>query len=270
MPWSLILKIIDQAVQFGASAFCPFLMQEPLLEPRLISILRNIKMQNHKIQTTVYSNMSLMTEEKSLEILDAGVMDNLEVSFYAPTQKIYERLQPPLKYGVVGGNIQRFMRLKREGGYASPKVVLHYIAMPGLYEHARQFMEQWGQVVDAVGFVHYDNWHGDQPDLERDAYWPVNPERPRLWHNMQILSSGEVVPCCIDYEALEPMGNISKNTLKAIWNNTRFQELRRKHVERRFSDIPLCRSCTVWRYQHPETWNTFWRRTKIPVEMHVV
>jgi radical SAM protein with 4Fe4S-binding SPASM domain len=269
MPWSMILKIIDESIANGAGAFCPFLMQEPLLEPRLIPILRNIKMQNSRIVTTVYSNMSLMTEKKAYEILKAGVIDNLEVSFYAPNAETYEELQPPLKYETTFNNIVRFMRLKREGGYITPKVNLHYIAMPGLYEHAKRYIDEWKDIVDGVGFVHYDNWHGDQPDLENDAYWPVNPEKerfpcPRLWLGMQILSSGEVVPCCIDYEALEPMGNIRDFHLKEIWNNSRFQAMRSLHIERRFSEIQLCKDCTVWRYQHPVGWNQFWRQTKIP------
>ena len=272
MPWSLILKIIDEAIEAGAQSFCPFLMQEPLLEPRLISILRNIKMQNHRIATTVYSNMSLMTEAKAKEILDAAVLDNLEVSFYAPTKAIYEELQPPLNYEATVENIKRFMRLKREGGYSSPRVMLHYIAMPKLHEHARQFLEDWQPIVDAVGFVHYDNWHGDQPDLENDNYWPVNPERerypcPRIWNAMTVLSSGDVVPCCIDYEALEPMGNAAQHSLAEIWNNDRFQAFRHLHAERRFAEIPVCKDCTLWRFQHDRNWNTFWRETKLPKEI---
>jgi len=269
MPWSLILKIIDEAIANGAGAFCPFLMQEPLLEPRLIPILRNIKMQNSHIVTTVYSNMSLMTESKAKAILEAGVIDNLEISFYAPTKEIYERLQLPLKYDVVMENIKRFMRIKGEGGYTKPIVNMHYIAMPELYEGAKVFLDMWKPIVDNVGFVHYDNWHGDQPDLENDDYWPVLPEKerfpcPRLWHSMQILSNGQVVPCCIDYEGLEPMGNVREWHLKEIWNNQRFQWIRRMHVERRFDEIPLCKDCTLWRYQHPLEWNNFWRQLKIP------
>ena len=269
MPWSMILKIIDESIENGASAFCPFLMQEPLLEPRLISILRNIKMQNDKIATTVYSNMSVMTEDKAKELLEARVLDNLEVSFYAPSKEIYETLQPPLKYEVTAENIRSFMRLKRGSGYTSPKVNLHYIAMPKLYsyEYVKAFLEEWSTVVDSVGFVHYDNWHGDQPDLESDEFWPTLPEKehfpcPRIWNSMTILSSGDVVPCCIDYEALEPMGNVAQHSLKEIWNNDRFQALRRLHVERRFDEIPLCRGCTLWRFQHQKEWNHFWRYRK--------
>lgn len=272
MPWSLILKIIDESVLHGVQSFCPFLMQEPLLEPRLLSILRNIKQHNSRITTTVYSNMSLMTKDKALEVLEARVIDHLTVSFYAPNKRVYEKLQYPLKYGVVSKNIRRFMRLKKLGGYTSPEVTIHYIAMPPLYRHAKTFMDKWRPIVDSIGFVHYDNWHGDKPKQENDSYWPVNPEKerfpcPRLWHSMQILSNGEVVPCCIDYEALEPMGNVREYSLKEVWNNVAFQHMRRLHVERRFSEIPLCKDCTLWRYQHNSNWNQFWRQTKIPIEV---
>jgi radical SAM protein with 4Fe4S-binding SPASM domain len=229
-------------------------------------------MQDSHIVTTVYTNMSLMTPEKAKEILEAGVIDNLEVSFYAPTKEIYEKLQPPLKYMSVSENIKSFMLLKRKLGYTKPKVNLHYIAMPQLYDGAKAFMDKWRPIVDSIGFVHYDNWHGDKPSLENDDYWPINPEKerypcPRIWNGMQILSNGEVVPCCLDYECLQPMGNVSVWGLKEIWNDTPFQRFRKLHVERRFDEIPLCRDCTLWRYQHPPQWNLFWRQTKIPLEV---
>jgi radical SAM protein with 4Fe4S-binding SPASM domain len=160
------------------------------------------------------------------------------------------------------------MQLKRDGSYPRPHVNLHYIAMPGLYEHAPAFLAQWQPIVDHVGFVHYDNWHGDQPDLEQDRYWPRPPETERLpcsriWNSLQILSNGEVVPCCIDYEAVMPMGNIADASLKTIWNNTAFQDLRRLHVARRFDELPLCKDCTVWRYQHSQEWINFWKHLVI-------
>jgi radical SAM protein with 4Fe4S-binding SPASM domain len=241
MPWSHILSIIDDSIRHGTTAFCPFLMQEPLLEPRLLPILRNIKMQNHHIA---------------------------DVSFYAPTPEIYHHLQPPLHYDVTAANIRRFMQLKRDGNYPRPHVNLHYIAMPTLYPHAQSFMETWSPIVDNVGFVHYDNWHGDQPDLEQDCYWPRPPETERLpcsriWNSLQVLSNGEVVPCCIDYEAMMPMGNIKDASLTTIWNNQRFQDLRRLHVARRFNELPLCKDCTVWRYQHSQEWINFWKHLVI-------
>lgn len=259
MPWSMILKILDE-VAWEVGLICPFLMQEPFLEPRMVPILRNIKQLNGNIKTVIFSNMSVMPDALMNEILDSRALDEIRVSFYAPDKETYERLQPPLKYEVTAGNIKRFIKLRNEKGLSKPSVQLHYIMMPGLAERYLDMYKQWRHIVDGIGFVHYDNWHGDQPDLERDEYWEKKPETerspcPRLWNSMVILSDGTVVPCCIDYEALEPMGNIRDNALHEIWVNERFQAFRHLHLERRFNEIPLCRECTLWRYQHPPGWN---------------
>lgn len=46
-----------------------------------------------------------------------------------------------------------------------------------------------------------------------------------LTAQMAILSSGEVVPCCFDYEAKIELGNVKANTLKEILQTQRAQEL---------------------------------------------
>lgn len=259
MPWSTILKILDE-VAFEVGLICPFLMQEPLLEPRLIPILRNIKQLNDKISTSIFSNMSAMTPSRAIGILKSRALDTIHVSFYAPNEEIYNKFQPPLKYSVTKGNIENFIKFRNKMGLKKPQVNCHYIMMPGLAEHYLDFHKQWSGIVDSIGFVHYDNWHGDKPDLERDEYWANKSETerypcPRLWNSMTILSNGDVVPCCIDYEALEPMGNVKDKSLHEIWVDDPFQEFRKLHIERKFDDVKLCRECTLWRYQHPPGWN---------------
>ena len=60
-------------------------MQEPLLEPRLIQILSNIRSRNPRCKTSIYSNMNALTEEQTHIIIDYDLLDRLYISFYGAT-----------------------------------------------------------------------------------------------------------------------------------------------------------------------------------------
>ena len=266
--WSTILKIIDEAIPH-ASACCPFLMQEPLLEPRLLPILSNIKQINRHCQTTIFTNMAAMTETLARKIIESRWLDTLIISFYGPTKEIYNRLQPPLNWEKTKQNIKRFMEIRKEYNSDKPFVKMHYIALPELLRHYWQFHYEWINIVDDIGIVHYDDFHGDMPVLwektEQRIWGPPASERypcPRLWSGINILCDGTVVPCCIDYNATVKLGNIHEKTLHEIWLDEPFREIREAHITGRYDDISLCKNCKLWRYQHPPEWNLLWKKLK--------
>lgn len=268
--WRTILKVIDEAIPY-VNACCPFLMQEPLVEPRLIAILDNIKQVNRHCKTTVYSNMAAMTEKLAHEIVDSRLLDQLNISFYGPTEEVYNQIQPPLKYQRTKRRIRRFMEIRNESGDFKPEVAMHYIAAPQLMRHCYSYSCEWQNVVDRVGFVHYDDFHGVMPRLSEayeETIWksPAQHRTPcsRLWLGLNVLCDGSVTPCCVDFNGEVKFGNVNKHTLQEIWLGKKFQRFREKHIQRKFSEIPLCRECRIWRYQHPEGWNEFWLKPQVP------
>lgn len=262
--WSTLTRIIDTVIPTATSC-CPFLMQEPLTEPRLLKILNNIKVVNPQCSITVYTNMALMNHNYTKAIIDQQRLDKLAISFYGPTEKIYNKVQPGLDWEQTKQNIRGFIKYRDEKGYTKPSVEMHYIVMPLLAENAETFFNEWRGVVDAIYYVHYDNFHGDMPslpdELQRKYWGEPNPERlpcSRLWKSFNVLSNGDVVPCCIDYDNTIPLSNIMEDEPHDIWRGAKMEKLRQMHIERRFDEIPLCRDCTVWRYEeHPE-WINLW------------
>jgi len=242
-----------------------FLMQEPLVEPRLIAILDNIKQVNRHCKITVYSNMATMTEQKAREIIKSRYIDKLCVSFYGVTEEIYKQIQPPLNWKRTKHNIRRFMELRNKSGQDKPQVEMHYIAAPQLMKHCYSFSCEWDRVADRVGFVHYDDFHGVMPRLSdnytNNMWGSPAPERTpcsRLWTGLNVLCDGTVTPCCVDFDGTVQLGNVNDDTLQNIWVDTPFQQFREAHVHREFQQIPLCRDCKIWQHQHPEGWNDLW------------
>ena len=123
--WSTINKIIYEAAPRSTS-MCPFLMQEPMLEPRLPAILANIKQNNPSCATVVYSNMSVLPEATLKCIVDNSLLDELHISFYGPTPELYSKWQPPLNRETTVENIRRFGLYRTERKKVRPLITVSY------------------------------------------------------------------------------------------------------------------------------------------------
>ena len=261
--WSTLIKIIEEALPYVQGA-CPFLMQEPCLEPRLIGILQNMRQVNKHCGITIYSNMQDMTPELTHQIIDNQLIDVLVTSFYAPDAETHAEWQCGLDYDKCVEKIEYFIKYRDEKGYGKPRVHMHMIAIPELMKKFNIFMKRWEDKADLVGVVHYDTFHGHMPDYgcNDEVFEEAESERypcPRLWNGFNVLSSGDVIPCCSDFNGEIRLGNVREDTVFNIWRNTKFNELRQMHLDGRQDEIPLCKDCEIWKRQHTEGWNKLFK-----------
>jgi radical SAM protein with 4Fe4S-binding SPASM domain len=61
-------------------------------------------------------------------------------------------------------------------------------------------------------------------------------------------SDGIVTPCCIDSNRDLIMGNIRKDSIKEIWKNEAYQDIRKKHLDGMIDEVPTCRKCPLAKY----------------------
>jgi radical SAM protein with 4Fe4S-binding SPASM domain len=80
----------------------------------------------------------------------------------------------------------------------------------------------------------------------------LNPEKNNklkpcihLWKRMHISWDGRAVLCCNDYNAMEIVGDVKKNSLREIWNNEQYLRARRLHASGEQEKIPLCKYCSI-------------------------
>ncbi len=261
--WSTLFEVIDTCVPY-AQTVCPFIMQEPWLEPRLTAILDNIKQVNHRAKTLIYSNMHSVDFKQTREILEHQLLDDLIISFYAPTPRIYKQYQPTFNYSRTAKNIERFMALKRKLGASKPTVTMHYIALPDLLKQGAQFEARWKPIVDKVGTTIYrphadpDPLVGDVDVYDRKVWGEHLPKRvpcARLWTGFYVLFNGDVVPCTADYDGKHILGNIHETEPLDIWWGEKATQFRRDHAEGKYAE--MCRVCNYWKYEMKE-WSANW------------
>ena len=66
---------------------------------------------------------------------------------------------------------------------------------------------------------------------------------PFPWQYLVVQWDGTVVPCCRDYNGVNPMGNIRDSSLKEIWNSERYADFRAQHRTGQYGGNGLCKGC---------------------------
>ena len=127
-------------------------------------------------------------------------------------------------------NIRRFAEIKRNSP-SRLKTTLQMIAMDTNIAEQQRFQQDWIQAgFDTVFFKDLNVWANQDPALV--TFGPK--QEPGVagvcrepWVGMVVLADGRVVPCCNDYSARNPLGDLKTQTLREIWNGTEMRKLRR-------------------------------------------
>jgi radical SAM protein with 4Fe4S-binding SPASM domain len=263
--WSTLLEIIDSCAPYASTA-CPFIMGEPILEPRLIPILDNLKQVNPKINTHIYTNFYSMDKQKARDIIESQVLDSISVSFYGPTPELYAKYQPGFKWEQTRSNIKQFMQIREKLGLVKPTVQMHYIGLPDLLHYYPTFEAEWNSIVDHVGVTVYRTQSLEEETetqrwmpLVHGKHAPMRVPCSRIWGGFYVHFNGDVVPCCGDYEAEHVLGNIHDVYHPSdIWWGDKAKAFRQLHIDQKWRDIPMCSKCNYWKYEMPKDWVQYW------------
>jgi len=80
---------------------------------------------------------------------------------------------------------------------------------------------------------------------------PISNDCQRIYNSFIINSVGDVLPCASDSYNKYILGNISKQTIKEIWNGKRFRNFRKKVLTDQ-KNIDICQKCPYSRDFKPK------------------
>ena len=199
------------------------------------------------------TNASLLTEKKAVEIIESG-LDKLFFSFDSPYREEFNKIRVKGDYDQVLNNIKNFMRIKREMKSDTPLTRVQMVTMKENEKDFDEFVKLFKPVVDTIAHIDYLD-HDIQLDQDNDkTIVDLKTDQkvkfccPQLWQRMFVHPDGVVTPCCIDSGRKMVMGNIHKSSLKDIWKNEKYQEMRKLHKEGNMNQIPTCSRCPLAKY----------------------
>ncbi len=249
MSWENYKKIVDEIAEEDPTVrvWMVFFGEALILRRRKPTIFDKIRYAKDKglKDVVLNSNGNLLDEYSARRLIECG-LDAIYVGIDANSAETYAKIRVGGDFERVVHNVKTLIRLKRELKSDTPQVFTQFVEMDENQHEKEGFIEFWTRQGAKVKIRPKVSWAGsiDAPNLvlgDEDrwpCYWAMR--------TMSITDQGKVVTCAVDLDARYVAGDVTRDSLKTVWNTT-LKEFRRKHIEHDWSALPpVCRDCRDW------------------------
>ena len=265
MDDDLFDRISDEiASRTDVEAFIPMLQNEPLLDKRLFERIARFKARTAgRVKVELVTNGAFLTADAIDRIRDVR-LDVLDISLDALHRETYARIRKGLDYDQVMAGVERVIAAR----LPDTRIFVRLVRLEQNAREVGEFVRAWQARGVSVFVYTANNRTGDVRDWESTARLreealapPVQLARaagrrimrtyfghcPVPFATANILHDGTMLMCVHDWGRKVTLGNVRDASIAELWNGPRMREIRTLVAERRYSEIPACRDCTLWR-----------------------
>jgi radical SAM protein with 4Fe4S-binding SPASM domain len=251
MNRKLYKKIIDQASNIKIKYLNLHNFGEPLIDKDFAWKVKYAKSKNIK-RISTNTNGTLLTPKLTKDIINSD-LDEIYISVDAATQKTYKKIRIGLDYNQVQKNIKYLVKLKKQLKKDNPKIILDFLEFDLNKNETNKFINKWKKIVDNVCISQIHDWSNKKQIKLKNKinnYVEFSQTPCRLpFTEMLINWDGTVSLCCQDIDGEVILGDTKKDNLIKIWQNKKYQNIRRSHQNLKTNNLKLCKNCKL---------RTFW------------
>jgi radical SAM protein with 4Fe4S-binding SPASM domain len=215
---------------------------EALLHPDLLFFINYL----HKngVKALITTNATLLTKDMSMKLLKSD-LDNIMFSFDSTKKEIYENIRVGAKFEKTFENIKTFLELKNKLK-KSTHVCIRTINMDSTKNHMQEFISYFEKIkgVNEIEVNEINTWGGR---IKRENFNRIQSIGIRKnifclqpWTTIIINSDGGIFVCNNHEDG--DFGNLKEHTLLEIWNNKKYQNLRKRILQPNPKNT-ICENC---------------------------
>lgn len=265
MSWELFEKILTDLEAFQGQVRVINLhgFGEPLLNPRLADMVRALKERRCCDEVRITTNGSLLTEEASRRLIDAGV-DLVRVSVEALSSDGYRELcGVKMDFTEIVRHIEMFHLISVRGGGTSKVSAKIVSAALRTAADKQRFSDIFAPITDFHYIEEIEPIWSEFQNMSTpsgghtDRCYQAGEQREICsmpFTDMCIHSNGIVGACCSDWKFATQYGDVTTEHLAEIWNGKRHRNFQRALLVRK--PIPFCAACMrkpLDRIENPES-----------------
>lgn len=252
MDMDLFRKVVKEIMAFPTrpKRVCFSGLGEPLANPNLPKMIKELRDAGFDQRIDVITNGSLLTHEMSRALIDAG-LSRIQISIQGLNTETYREIcQVPVDMEQLMDNIQYFYEHKKD------TVIFVKIidAILKNEEEKQQFFDMFGKICDTIFVEHLVIMeqqmgdHGGRVDCTKNLMGEYVEKREVcgvMFYFLQINIDGETFPCSTPgLPNSFSMGCARDNSLLEIWNGKKRNDLIRKNLIDGYVQIPACSKCS--------------------------
>lgn len=248
MPVEDVLLILDRIGSFDRH-FHLHGFGEPLLDRKLPEKIKLIKKRLPKSTTQIISTLGVThSEDYFRNLVDSG-LDYIIVSFYGFSKESYQNVHGFNGFEKAKQNLQTLSAMKGKGFEIFVKIPAKNVFSSLPVADGREPFIQWLQNLGVkVGEMPYVHNFGDGRNYNSpsERMCPViNGQRKNI---LNITWDLKVIPCCYDFNASIPFGNLRTQSLEEIFNSPEYFQFVLSHQTNQLSKYPICQNCEKYDY----------------------
>lgn len=261
-------RIVDQIKNY-VHVVLLYDTNEPLTNPRITEMIKYCDKNN--LFTSISTNATLLTREKTHEILDAG-LDEALLCLDGMSKESYEPFRVGAKFEEAKENIKYFCEEKNRRGLARPYLELQFI-LTKLNQHEVPQIKQFAKELKvdrlrikslAMGDYAFSKEElrylsekflpiekGEYKnkiiyDRKDDGTISIRRKRDLVWICGQaktqacVLADGRLSICCYDIKGHYIYGNLHQQTMKEIMKSDKYKKMKESAKAGKY---PLCDIC---------------------------
>ena len=258
MNLELFLRLINDLKSFNGKIKIIRLIGngEPLLNKNIVEMVKIIKDSNVAEKVEITTNATLLNENISLDLIDAG-LDILKVSVEALNESDFKKIA---KYDIdiknYKNNIQFFYNNKRQ---CQVYIKINNLAIKNK-EEEQKFYDYYGDYADNIFIENISPvWpefdDGLKIEYESTRFGETVKKRnvcSHIFKSIMICADGEILPCCADWQRKLLLGNIKNDSILDIWKGYKLESLQKAFLNNKRMKIAPCNECLYNEYCDPD------------------
>lgn len=253
MDEDLFRAIVDQLAGREILLLQPFLMNEPLMDKRIVDRLAYMKATVRGARLNITTNGVLLRPALVKELVRLD-LDSIHISSNALTSETY-RATMGIDGDHVIANVNNLVDQLRRGG-ARTRVIVTALLLKQNREEVFLVRDYWQRrgvefflnpLNDRAGNIDRAEFEDMLPfdrDVNRAQLLHYNMSGcPSLYAFLGILYNGDLVTCCMDWRRSLVLGNARERSLYDLWHGEAYRDIRGLSDTGRLDERPLCRHC---------------------------
>ncbi len=221
MDENLFKNIVDQAKSIGVKGITITTWGEPLMHPKINNFIKYTAKSG--IKARIITNGSLLTGKNSKQLIQCG-LDSIVFSIYGDEYDYKKRAS--ISFDEIKRKWLFFVKM-RDKLNPKLKIIFRHVITDENNDKVNNLIEQWSYLCDEFELQ-------QETIFGKDIIYNRKFSCPNLWLTPNILWDGKVVPCCADYDGDFIIGDITKESIKKIWNNYLIKNIRKLHRKKDF------------------------------------
>ncbi len=264
MDKTLFRKIVDEIALYLPVSLVPFFRGESLLHPGFLEMMR-YAVARGLAPIQMATNAFFLDKKTAKEIIDLGI-DFISFSVDTNNPRIYSRIRKNSDFKKISANILYFLDLKTKYAETAPVVQVSAVKTKENSEFIQDFVSFWKDKVDRVRIYYVHSLNSDIGYLQEEKKGLKRLPCLKLLTDIVIYYNGNVAICNHDWQRDTFIGNISRDSIKDIWNNDIYHDIRNKHLNDNLQNFSPCNHCSHWQvyYKNQQIIGELYENKKVP------